>query len=131
MNTTIAINTLWVVLAGALVLFMEGGFSLLEAGLVRTKNAVNVTMKIFVDLTFGALAFYLVGSHLLFGRDILHLFGFGAVQGPPQVTHSAFVLFQIGFAIAAASIISGAVAERMKFSAYVIIVAIVCGLVYP
>lgn len=54
---------------------MEGGFSLLEAGLVRTKNAVNVTMKIFVDLTFGALVFYLVGSHILFGHDVLHLFG--------------------------------------------------------
>jgi Amt family ammonium transporter len=49
----IYLNTIWVVLAAALVLFMEGGFSLLEAGLVRTKNAVNVTMKIFVDLTVG------------------------------------------------------------------------------
>ncbi|MDB4868349.1 MAG: amt, partial [Cohnella sp.] len=56
-----ALNTIWVVIAAAMVLLMEGGFSLLEAGFVRTKNSVNVTMKIFVDLTIGALAFYLVG----------------------------------------------------------------------
>jgi ammonium transporter, Amt family len=65
----LALNTVWVVLAAAMVLFMEGGFSLLEAGLVRTKNAVNVTMKIFVDLTLGALAFFLVGFGIMFGPD--------------------------------------------------------------
>ncbi len=128
---TIALNTVWVVLAAALVLFMEGGFSLLEAGLVRTKNAVNVTMKIFVDLTFGALVFYLIGSHLLFGSDVAHLIGWGAVVGSPNLHLSAFLLFQIGFAIATASIVSGAVAERMKFSAYIMVVILTCGLVYP
>ncbi len=131
MSITIALNTIWVVLAAALVLFMEGGFSLLEAGLVRTKNAVNVTMKIFVDLTFGALIFYLVGSHLAFGQDVIHLFGWGSIVDPAKLPNSAFLLFQIGFAIATASIISGAVAERMKFSAYIIIVIFTCGLIYP
>ncbi len=131
MNTTTALNTVWVILAGALVLFMEGGFSLLEAGLVRTKNAVNVTMKIFVDLTFGVIVFYLIGVHLLFGRDVLHLIGFWHVVSPSQVAPSAFTLFQIGFAIATASIVSGAVAERMKFSAYIVIVIVTCGLIYP
>lgn len=110
---------------------MEGGFSLLEAGLVRTKNAVNVTMKIFVDLTFGALAFYLIGSHLLFGRDVIHLFGWSAAIAPSYVPSPAFVLFQIGFAIATASIVSGAVAERMKFSAYIVTVVLTCALFYP
>ncbi|GMA57402.1 hypothetical protein GCM10025858_19050 [Alicyclobacillus sacchari] len=110
---------------------MEGGFSLLEAGFVRTKNAVNVTMKVFVDLTFGVLAFYLVGVHFLFGRDHAHLIGFGSLIAPDHLPQAAFVLFEIGFAIATASIISGAVAERMKFSAYVVIVIFVCALVYP
>ncbi|MFB5190957.1 ammonium transporter [Alicyclobacillus fastidiosus] len=126
-----ALNTVWVVLTAALVLFMEGGFSLLEAGLVRTKNAVNVTMKIFVDLTFGALAFYLVGSHLLFGRDTLHLVGFGRILGPSHLSPEAFVLFQIGFAIAVASIISGAVAERFRFTAYIVTVCLTCAVIYP
>ncbi|WP_083485873.1 ammonium transporter [Alicyclobacillus ferrooxydans] len=131
MTTSVALNTIWVVLTAALVLFMEGGFSLLEAGLVRTKNAVNVTMKIFADLTFGALAFYLVGVHLLFGHDALHILGFGRVIGPSNLSLAAFTLFQIGFAIAATSIISGAVAERMKFSAYIVIVILTCSFIYP
>ncbi|MCL6518048.1 MAG: ammonium transporter, partial [Alicyclobacillus sp.] len=131
MSTQVALNTIWVVLSAALVLFMEGGFSLLEAGLVRTKNAVNVTMKVFVDLTVGALAFFLVGSSLLFGKDLFHLMGHGPVQVPDNLPAPAFLLFQIGFAIAVASIISGAVAERMKFSAYMITVAATCGVLYP
>ncbi|WP_188332330.1 ammonium transporter [Alicyclobacillus suci] len=126
-----ALNTVWVVLTAALVLFMEGGFSLLEAGLVRTKNAVNVTMKIFVDLTFGALAFYLIGAHLLFGGDQWHIVGFGRILGPPELSPEAFILFQIGFAIAVVSIISGAVAERFRFSAYILTVCLTCGLAYP
>ncbi|EJY56732.1 ammonium transporter [Alicyclobacillus hesperidum URH17-3-68] len=126
-----ALNAIWVVLAAGLVLFMEGGFSLLEAGFVRTKNAVNVTMKVFVDLTFGVLAFYVVGVHFLFGRDHAHLIGLGSLIAPAHLPQAAFVLFEIGFAIATASIISGAVAERMKFSAYVVIVVLVCALIYP
>lgn len=128
-----ALNAIWVVIAAGLVLFMEGGFSLLEAGFVRTKNAVNVTMKVFIDLTFGVLVFYLAGAHLLFGgHDVLHLWGWGrVVPSASNLPVAAFELFQIGFAIATASIISGAVAERMKFSAYVVIVVLVCGVIYP
>ncbi|MBX5437251.1 MAG: ammonium transporter [Alicyclobacillaceae bacterium] len=131
LTTPVALNTVWVILTSALVLFMEGGFSLLEAGLVRTKNAVNVTMKIFVDLTFGALVFYVIGLHLLFGRDVAHVIGIGRILVPNGLPLAGFALFEIGFAIATASIISGAVAERMKFSAYILVVAITCGLVYP
>lgn len=131
MDYTIAINTIWVVLTAAFVIFMEGGFSLLEAGFVRTKNAVNVTMKIFVDLTFGALIFYLLGVHILFGHDHLHLWGWSSVIASSHLPTDAFILFQIGFAMATASIISGAVAERMRFSAYIIIIILTCGLVYP
>ncbi|ANB60492.1 ammonium transporter [Anoxybacteroides amylolyticum] len=131
------VNTIWVVLAAAMVLFMEGGFSLLEAGLVRTKNAVNVTMKIFVDLTIGALAFWLIGFGMMFGKDAFGLIGTNLFGAPENISLSlklpsaAFVLFQIGFAVACISIISGAVAERMSFKAYIMTAALICTIVYP
>ncbi|MEH7545737.1 MULTISPECIES: ammonium transporter [Bacillaceae] len=131
------INTVWIVLAAAMVLFMEGGFSLLEAGFVRTKNAVNVTMKIFVDLTIGALAFWMVGFGVMFGKDAFGFIGtnlFGSPEKIQLAVHlpsTAFVLFQMGFAVASISIISGAVAERMNFKAYVVTAALICIVIYP
>ncbi|MFP5108914.1 ammonium transporter [Neobacillus sp. C211] len=131
------INTVWVVLAAAMVLFMEGGFSLLEAGFVRTKNAVNVTMKIFVDLTIGALAFWIIGFGVMFGKDAFGFIGTSLLGSPEKIVLSlelpsvAFVLFQMGFAVACVSIISGAVAERMNFKAYVVTAALICMIIYP
>ncbi|MNB71697.1 Ammonium transporter NrgA [compost metagenome] len=136
-GTEVALNTVWVVLAAAMVIFMEGGFSLLEAGLVRTKNAVNVTMKIFVDLTVGVLAFFLIGFGILFGKDSGGVISFnfwGASQSLKlalDLPLAAYVLFQIGFAIAAISIISGAVAERMSYKAYILVAAFVAAILYP
>ena len=133
----IFLNTVWVVIAAAMVLLMEGGFSLLEAGFVRTKNAVNVTMKIFVDLTIGALAFWVIGFGVMYGEDFLGFIGTNLFGNPEKITLSielpsaAYVLFQMGFAIACVSIISGAVAERMNFKAYIIIAVLVCTIVYP
>jgi ammonium transporter, Amt family len=131
------LNTVWIVLAAAMVLFMEGGFSLLEAGLVRTKNAVNVTMKIFVDLTIGALAFWLIGFGIMFGKDAYGFIGTNLFGSPEKIALSielpsaAFVLFQMGFAVACISIVSGAVAERMNFKAYIITAALICTVIYP
>ena len=82
------LNTVWIVLAAAMVLFMEGGFSLLESGLVRTKNAVNVTMKIFVDLTIGALAFWLVGFGIMFGKDAFGIIGTTLFGSPERIALS-------------------------------------------
>lgn len=133
----IYLNTVWIVIAAAMVLFMEGGFSLLEAGLVRTKNAVNVTMKIFVDLTIGALAFWLVGFGVMFGNDSFGLIGTTLFGNPEKIDlgiplpSAAFVLFQMGFAIACISIISGAVAERMNFKAYMLTAALITMVIYP
>ena len=133
----IYLNTVWTVLAAAMVLFMEGGFSLLEAGLVRTKNAVNVTMKIFVDLTIGALAFWLIGFGFMFGKDQFGFIGTSLFGNPEGISLSidlpsaAFVLFQMGFAVACVSIVSGAVAERMNFKAYIVTVALICMIIYP
>ena len=137
MMELIYLNTVWTVLAAAMVLFMEGGFSLLEAGLVRTKNAVNVTMKIFVDLTIGALAFWLIGFGFMFGKDQFGLIGTTLFGNPESISLSidlpsaAFVLFQMGFAVACVSIVSGAVAERMNFKAYIVTVALICMIIYP
>ena len=137
MMELIYLNTVWTVLAAAMVLFMEGGFSLLEAGLVRTKNAVNVTMKIFVDLTIGALAFWLIGFGFLFGKDQFGFIGTSFFGNPESISLSidlpsaAFVLFQMGFAVACVSIVSGAVAERMNFKAYIVTVALICMIIYP
>jgi ammonium transporter, Amt family len=131
------LNTVWIVLAAAMVLFMEGGFSLLEAGLVRTKNAVNVTMKIFVDLTIGALAFWLIGFGIMFGKDAYGFIGTNLFGSPEKIALSielpsaAFVLFQMGFAVACISIVSGAVAERMNFKAYILTAALICTVIYP
>ncbi|MGJ7920075.1 ammonium transporter [Neobacillus sp. LXY-4] len=133
----IYVNTIWVVIAAAMVLFMEGGFSLLEAGFVRTKNAVNVTMKIFVDLTVGALAFWLIGFGIMFGDDVFGFVGTSLFGGPEKIElsialpSSAYVLFQMGFAIACISIVSGAVAERMNFKAYVLMAVMITALLYP
>ncbi|MFS0907103.1 ammonium transporter [Priestia aryabhattai] len=133
----IALNTVWVVIAAAMILFMEGGFSLLEAGFVRTKNAVNVTMKIFVDLTVGALAFWIVGFGVMFGKDAFGMIGTTLFGSPEKISLSiqlpsaAYVLFQMGFAVACISIVSGAVAERMNFKAYVLTAALICIIVYP
>jgi len=133
----IYLNTVWVVIAAVMVLFMEGGFSLLEAGFVRTKNAVNVTMKIFVDLTIGALAFWLIGFGIMFGRDAFGFIGTNLFGSADKIALSielpsmAFVLFQMGFAVACVSIISGAVAERMSFKAYIVTAALICILIYP
>lgn len=131
------LNTVWIVIAAAMVLFMEGGFSLLESGFVRTKNAVNVTMKIFVDLTIGALAFWLVGFGIMFGKDAFGAIGTTLFGSPEKIALSielpstAFVLFQMGFAVACISIISGAVAERMNFKAYILTAALICMIIYP
>ncbi|GHH98713.1 ammonium transporter [Neobacillus kokaensis] len=131
------INTVWIVLAAAMVLFMEGGFSLLEAGFVRTKNAVNVTMKIFVDLTVGALAFWIAGFGIMFGKDAFGIIGTTLFGSPEKMAMSielpsaAFVLFQMGFAVACVSIVSGAVAERMNFKAYIVTVALICAVIFP
>lgn len=131
------INTVWVVIAAAMILFMEGGFSLLESGFVRTKNAVNVTMKIFVDLTIGALTFWIVGFGIMYGHDAFGLIGTSLFGSPEKINLSiqlpsaAYVLFQMGFAVACISIISGALAERMNFKAYIVTAVLICIVVYP
>lgn len=131
-------NTIWVILTASMIFFMEGGFALLEAGFIRSKNSVSILMKVFVDMIFGVLAFYTVGFGLMFGMDKFGLFGSSGFALTGNFDHlglaipsDAFWLFQTAFAVAAISIVSGAVAERMNFKAYILLALLMTAIIYP
>lgn len=131
-----AIDTVWVALCAALIFLMEGGFALLEAGFVRAKNAMSIITKVIIDIAFGGLAFYLLGFGIAYGSSngwfafdmgiMNHDLGLGLT-----ISNKLFWFIQLGFAIAAISIVSGAVAERMKLWAYALFVLFFCALMYP
>lgn len=132
------IDTVWVLLCAALVFFMEGGFAFLEAGFVRAKNSINIVMKVFTDTTVGMLSYFAIGFGIMYGLDRAGLFGATGFFIEGNLDHIevgvpiyAYWLFQAAFAMAMASILSGAVAERMKFSPYIIYVAVACAFIYP
>jgi Amt family ammonium transporter len=121
-----------------LVFFMQAGFGTLEAGLIRAKNTANILMKNFLDFALGCIFFFLVGYALMFGNggrlnDVLGFSGFAlkAAENPSSVPLHAFWLFQACFCGAAATIVAGGMAERMKFLAYLAYTAVVSALVYP
>jgi len=130
------LSTLWVLLAAFLVFFMQAGFGMVEAGLIRAKNAANILMKNLMDFCFASLGFFMFGYALMYGGDG-SLFGTegwfllgvkSPVEGLPL---HAFWLFQAVFVGAAATIVAGGVAERMKFSAYLVYSFIISALIYP
>ncbi|MBD9485136.1 ammonium transporter [Pseudomonas sp. PDM14] len=127
-----ATSTAWVVLASALVFFMQAGFALLESGMSRTKNAVNVMMKNYMDGCVGGVVFWLVGFGLMFGSNLTGWFGmshFAPHEGQPW--DFTFLLFQMMFAATAATIASGAMAERTRYGAYMIGAVVISGFIYP
>ncbi|BBD09730.1 ammonium transporter [Desulfovibrio ferrophilus] len=131
-------NILWTLIAAILVMFMQAGFSMVEAGFTRAKNAGNIIMKNFLDFSAGGVAFFLFGFALMFGNSIGGFVGSSgfALGGVDATTADGmwtltFWFFQSVFAATAATIVSGGVAERTKFSAYIIISIIVTGLIYP
>lgn len=127
-----AINIAWIVLASVLVFFMQAGFALLESGMSRAKNAVNVMMKNYMDSCVGGIVFWLVGFGLMFGSNLTGWFGmshFGLYEGEPW--DYTFLLFQMMFAVTAATIASGAMAERTRYSAYLIGAVLISGVIYP
>ena len=134
MELTKAIDTVWVAICAALIFQMEGGFALLEAGFIRSKNAVSIIAKVLIDIMFGGIAFYAIGYGIMYGKScgwFGHGFGiFDPGLGltiPPML----FWFLQLGFAVAAISIVSGAVAERMKIWAYAFYVAVFTAFIYP
>lgn len=132
-----AVNTIWVLLGAALVFFMQAGFAMVETGFTRAKNAGNIIMKNLMDFCIGTPLFWLFGFGLMFGDGKF----IGAYKGiadstyasaaPDGVPFFAFLIFQTVFCATAATIVSGAMAERTKFISYCIYSAIISLLVYP
>ncbi len=125
-------HTIWVVVAGSMVFLMQAGFAMLETGMVRAKNAVNVMMKNYMDLCVGTLLFWLVGYGLMFGNNPSGWYGtnlFGLTAAPDW--DYTFLFFQIMFAATAATIVSGAMAERTNYMAYLIGTCGITAIIYP
>ena len=136
--TLSAVNTIWVLLGAALVFFMQAGFSMCEAGFTRAKNTGNILMKNLMDFCIGTPAFWLFGFGIMFGSGTA-LFGWidPMIMGdyshilPEGVPLWAFAIFQTVFCATSATIVSGAMAERTKFSAYCIYSAAISLIIYP
>ncbi len=133
-----SVNTIWVLLGAALVFFMQAGFSLCEAGFTRAKNTGNILMKNLMDFCIGTPCFWLVGFGVMFGTGTA-LFGwfdpmimkdYSSVL-PDGVPLWAFAIFQTVFCATSATIVSGSMAERTKFSAYCIYSAAISLIIYP
>ena len=133
-----SVNTIWVLLGAALVFFMQAGFSLCEAGFTRAKNTGNILMKNLMDFCIGTPCFWLVGFGIMFGAGT-QLFGWIDPMIMKDYSHIlpagvplwAFAIFQTVFCATSATIVSGAMAERTKFSAYCIYSAAISLLIYP
>lgn len=139
-DTQSAVDVVWLLVAAFLVFFMQAGFAMVETGLTRAKNAGNIIMKNLMDFAVGSLMFFCVGYAIMFGADWNGLIGTSAffLSGTDAVpvegfvgNTPAFVLFQTVFCATAATIVSGAMAERTKFSSYVIYSAFISLIIYP
>tara|TARA_B100001939_G_scaffold346763_1_gene366322 strand:+ start:3455 stop:5878 length:2424 start_codon:yes stop_codon:yes gene_type:complete len=126
-------DILWVIIASALVLFMQAGFLMLETGMVRAKNTINVAFKNLFDFFIGVVAFFALGYGIMFGTSYMGWIGtdYFFLEGMKEPSKFAFFLFQATFLGTAATIASGAVAERMRFTAYIFISIFASVWIYP
>ncbi len=127
---------LWTLVAACLVFFMQAGFALVESGFTRAKNCINIMMKNLMDFSLGSLSYWAIGFGLMFGVSKTGWFGASGFflsdftpDGDPWVL--AFWMFQVVFAATAATIVSGAMAERTKFTGYILYSIFLSGLIYP
>ncbi|UQB41546.1 ammonium transporter [Thiomicrospira microaerophila] len=127
------LNMLWILMAAAMVLFMQAGFTAIESGKTRAKNTINVALKNIMDFIVSIIAFWALGFGLMFGASAAGWFGNTGFFLLGELTPSDYSLFvfQATFAATAATIISGAVAERMKFMAYALVSLATVILIYP
>jgi Amt family ammonium transporter len=130
------LDYVWTLVAAALVFFMQAGFAMVETGFTRAKSAVNIMMKNLMDFSMGSIFFWAVGFGIMFGASKTGWFGTTGFflsdytsGGDPWVL--AFWMFQCVFAATAATIVSGAMAERTRFTGYLIYSAFLCALIYP
>ena len=133
--TSASLDSLLVLISAALVLFMQAGFLCVESGLTRSKNSINVAIKNITDFGLATVAFWLLGFGLMFGPSLLGWIGSGNFA--PEFLDDTdgatpgFFVFQLAFCGTAATIVSGAVAERLKFQGYLIVTALISILIYP
>lgn len=133
-----AVNTIWVLVGAALVFFMQAGFAMVETGFTRAKNAGNIIMKNLMDFAIGTPLYWLTGFGIMFAGSGAFIGGFDPfVRGdysailPAGVPLPAYLIFQTVFCATAATIVSGAMAERTKFSMYLIYTIFISVLIYP
>ncbi|AEJ60614.1 multi-sensor signal transduction histidine kinase [Spirochaeta thermophila DSM 6578] len=129
-------DLLWITVAAGLVFLMQAGFTMLEAGFTRSKNSINVAIKNLADVGISSVGFWAVGFGLMFGTTWQGLTGrdhflFLPNEGLAGVWEAAFFLFQLMFAATCTTIVSGAVAERMRFAAYLVVSTVITVVVYP
>ena len=125
-----SINTVWVALCAALIFFMEAGFAILEAGFVRSKNAMSIIAKVIIDIIFGGIAFFIFGFGIAYGSSNGWIsFDLGITDADLglglTISNKLFWFIQLGFAVACISIVSGALAERMKLWSYALLACVV------
>ena len=122
---------LWILISGILVFFMQAGFTLLESGMTQSKNAANIAMKNFMDISVGTLTFWALGYGLMYGtKDASGWFSISDLwMNPGAGAHDVF--FQTVFAATAATIVSGAIAGRTKYSTYIIFTIFMTAIIYP
>ncbi len=127
------IDTIWVLLAAMLVFWMQPGFALVEAGMTRAKNTANILMKNFCDFMAGSVIFWLVGFSMMYGADhgLLGWSGFCFIGEDSNVPAEATFIFQTVFCATTATIVSGSMAERTKFSMYLIYSVLISLFIYP
>lgn len=137
-SNAIALDTVWTLVAAFLVFFMQAGFAMVEAGFTRAKNAGNIIMKNLMDFAFGSLVYWLIGFAIMFGVDKSGLFGSTGFLFSGDFEHlglsiplPAFLLFQTVFAATAATIVSGAMAERTRFISYIVYSIVISAVIYP
>ncbi len=137
-SNAVSIDTMWVMIAAFLVFIMHAGFTCVEAGFTQAKNTVNIIMKNVMTISIGVLVYYISGFAIMFGPDL-----FGGIIGAKGfaltsreifdfgIPLDAFWFFQAVFAATCATIVSGAMAERTKFNAYLIFTVVAVGITYP
>ncbi len=132
-----SVDTMWTLIAAALVFFMQAGFAMVETGFTRAKNAGNIIMKNLMDFAFGSVVYWIIGFGLMFGATIYgfigtpDLFTLGPQNPDSTLPTMAFLIFQTVFAATAATIVSGAMAERTKFKSYIIYSIVISAIIYP
>ena len=132
---SISINNIWVLVATFLVMFMQPGFAMVEAGFTRSKNTANILTKNLMDFSIGSIIFWIIGYSIMYGKSVHGFIGIPDLfindNGIGDYANETNLMFQTVFAATAATIVSGAVAERTKFNAYLIFTVAITLFIYP